>query len=329
MTSIDMKVADDGRIYVPVKLNDAKKSMLLDTGGFWSELTKQTADELRLPTRHIRYELVGVGGDTTSVTTRASFLLGNLRADATDFMVIPDATGFATDISDVAGLLAPNLFHSYDLDIDFSAMKLSLYSQQHCDGKAVRWPGGMAVLPMQLDSSDHIQIPVQLDGQSLTAILDTGATRSVLDVELAKNAFGLTAGDADTPEVGRLMRSPQSKTYAHHFKSLELGGIAVADPEVRLIPDLMRNKLKDPRAGIEGGSRLSASIEKPGFGNMILGMNVIRQWHIYIAYKEQKLYLTRSPVMVSVDSTSATDQTAAIRGQPIADPPKQPDLHPH
>jgi predicted aspartyl protease len=329
VTSVDMKIADDGRIYVPVRLNDAKKSMLVDTGGFFSEVTRQAADELRLPTRHIRLELIGVGGDTTNMATRASFLLGNLRADATDFMVIPDANGFATDVPDVAGLLAPNLFHSYDLDIDFSTMKLSLYSQQHCEGKAVRWPGAMAVMPMRIDASDHIQIPVQLDGQNLTAILDTGATRSVLDVELAGSMFGLTPGDAQSPEVGRMMRSPQSKTYAHRFKSLALGGIAVADPEVRLIPDLMRHKLKDSRDNIEGGSRLSASIEKPGFGDMILGMNVIRQWHVYISYKEQKLYLTRSPVIVSDGNASETDQTAAVRAQQTTDPIKPPDVHPH
>ena len=329
VTSVDMKIGDDGRIYVPVKVKNANKTLLVDTGGFWSELTKQTAVELRLSTHHIRYELVGVGGDTTNMTTTTSLLLGNLRADAADFMVIPDANGFATDMPDVAGLLAPNLLHDYDVDIDFSTMKLSLYSQNHCEGKAVNWPGGIAVLPMSLDSSDHIQIPVQLDGHNLTAILDTGATRSVLDVELAKSTFGLTPGDADTQEVGRLMRSPQSKTYSHRFKSLALGGIAIADPAVRLIPDLMRNKIKDPHANLEGGTRLPRVIEKPGFGDMILGMNVIREWHVYIAYREQKLYLTRSPVVVSVESTNPIDQTAAIRCQPTADPPPASRLRPH
>jgi hypothetical protein len=244
-------------------------------------------------------------------------------------MVIPDANGFATDVPDVAGLLAPNLLHDYDVDIDFSTMKLSLYSQNHCESEAVNWPGGIAVLPMHLDSNDHIQIPVQLDGHNVSAILDTGATRSVLDVELAKSTFGLTPGDADTPEVGRLMRSPQSKTYSHRFKSLALGGIAIADPAVRLIPDLMRNRIKDPHANLEGGSRLTKTTEKPGFGDMILGMNVIQEWHIYIAYKEQKLYLTRSPVVVSVESTNAIDQPAAIRGQATPDPPPATRLRPH
>src|SRR3569832_238434 len=114
VTSVDMKIGDDGRIYVPVKVKNANKTLLVDTGGFWSELTKQTAVELRLSTHHIRYELVGVGGDTTNMTTTTSLLLGNLRADAADFKVNPEANGIATAMPDVAGLLAPNLLHDYD-----------------------------------------------------------------------------------------------------------------------------------------------------------------------------------------------------------------------
>ncbi len=327
VTSVDMQVADDGRIYVPVIVRNVKKSLLLDTGGIWSALTRQTVDKLGLRTRRSQDTLVGAGGDTVNLTTSTSILLGNLRIHAADFLVIPDASGFAADVPNVAGLLAPNLYHHYDVDIDFSTMKFSLYSRQHCDGRAVRWPGGMAVLPVRIDTSDHIQIPVQLDGHHLTATLDTGATRSVLDVTLAKTVFGLTPGDSNTPEVGRLIRSPKSKTYAHRFKSLVLGGIATADPEVRLIPDLTHSPIRAPRS--DRGSRLSPATGKPGFGDLILGMNVIREWHLYIAYGEQKLYLARSPVSVSVKSASPTNQAAAIRRQPTVDPPPSSNLRPH
>jgi predicted aspartyl protease len=329
VTSVDIKLGDDGRIYVPFKVNGVEKHMLLDTGGMFSEITQTVTDSLKLPTRASRVEFIGAGGDTTSTTTRAAFVLGNLYGDGADFVVIPPDEGFADDITDVAGTIAPSLLRSYDVEIDLTKMKLSLYSQDHCDGKAVHWAGAMAVLPMRINSSYHIEIPVQLDGHDLIAMLDTGATSSVLDQDLAETKFGLKLGDADTPEYGALLRSPGSKTYTHQFKSLSLEGIAVADPTVHLIPDLMRNKLKDPRASLEGGSRIAKSSEKAGFGDMILGMNVLRQWHIYIGYKEQKVYLTHAPEPVFVETEKPMDERpAAVRAQPAQAGVKQ-NPHPN
>lgn len=330
LTSVDMRVAGDGRIYLPVKIGETSKSMLVDTGGVFSEVTQQLADELKLPTRRTRLVLVGVSGDTIDMATRAAFTLGNLHADATDFMIIPDAEGFADEVSDAAGILAPNLMTSYDVEIDFAAMKFSLHSQQHCDGKAVRWtPQTVTVVAIRLDPGGHIQLPVELDGQKLTATLDTGATSSVLNLELAKYSFGLTLGDADTPEFGRLLRSPSSKTYAHRFHSLALEGLVVANPTLHLIPDLVRNKMRNPGDSLKGGSRLPDSNQTQGFGDLILGMNILRQWHIYIAYKEQKLYLAPAPIAVSLDSTRTVDQPAVSLPQPAAMPPKPAGLEPH
>jgi predicted aspartyl protease len=316
-TTVDMQIGNDGRIYVPVKLNQIHKSMMVDTGGFFSVVTTEVSDQLKLPTRHTRFEIIGVAGDTTNIAAHTTFALGNLYANSVDFMVAPDAGGYADDILDVAGILAPNLLHSYDVEFDFANMKFSLLSQDHCDGKAVPWPANtVSAVPMKLDSSDHIQVPVKLDGQDLTAILDTGAIHTVLNLELAQSNFGLKLGDADTPEVGRLLRSPESKTYFHRFKSLSMEGVAIANPTVRLIPDLMRNKMMDQNDSLKGGSRLPAVTAKPGFGDLILGMNVLQQWHIYIAYKEQMIYLAPSPVVISMEPTKTDDQPAAVQGQP-------------
>ncbi len=317
ISTVDMKLGDDGRIYVPVKINQIHKWMMVDTGGYFSVVTTETANQLKLPTRHTRFEIVGVSGDTTSVAANTSFGLGNLYSNSVDFMMAPDAGGFADDVGEVAGILAPNLLRSYDVEIDFANMKFSLYSQDHCDGKAVPWPANtVSILPMKLDSSNHITLPVNLDGRDLTAIFDTGAIHTVLDLDLAQSGYGLKPGDADTPEVGRLLRSPDTKTYFHRFSSLSMDGIVIANPTVRLIPDLMRNKMGEQNDSMKGGSRLPPpTAAKAGFGDLILGMSVLRQWHMYIAYKEQAIYLSPSPVVISMEPTKDDDQPAAVQGQ--------------
>src|SRR5882724_4708077 len=94
-TTVDMQIGGDGGIYVPVKINQIHKSMMVDTGGFFSVVTTEAANQLKLSTRHTRFEIVGVAGDTTNVAANTTFPLGNLYANSVEFMVAPDAGGYA------------------------------------------------------------------------------------------------------------------------------------------------------------------------------------------------------------------------------------------
>lgn len=312
ITSVDMQIGADGRIYVPAKINDISKSMLVDTGGSFTEMTQSAAEELKLGARHTRLQIVGVGGDTTRLAVRAGFTLGKLHADGMDFMVMPDIHKFAPDVPDAAGLLAPNLLRAYDLDLDFGGRKLSLISQKHCDGKVIYWPAnGVAVVPISVNSEGHILVPVELDGHPLTAMLDTGASTSVLNLGTAKNTFDVNPGSSDTPAEGGLANS-EVKVYSHRFKSLGLEGIAISNPKLTLLPDLMHGKLANPHDNIEGDTRISNPDVETGLGDMILGMDVLRHLHVYIAYKEQRLYLT--PASTPVVAGTAPASTPAVAG---------------
>lgn len=292
VASVNMQIGADGRIYVPAAIDGAPKSMLVDTGGAFTEITRPVVDELKLPTRHTNLEIIGVSGDTTQVAARAAFALGNLRADSVDFMLLPSVHQFPPDVPDAAGIVGPNLLRSYDLDLDFAAKKLNLISQKHCDGKVVYWPApNVAVVPVHVNSAGHIFVPVTLDGHKLTAQLDTGASVSVLDLAVAQNEFGVKLGSSDTPEAGALP-GDVAKIYSHRFKTLELEGIGIANLRLDLVPDRMSGKQTDPGDSLKGGSRLPAKDTEYGLGDMLLGMDVLRHLHVYIAYKEEKLYLT-------------------------------------
>lgn len=56
-----------------------------------------------------------------------------------------------------------------------------------------------------------------------------------------------------------------------------------------LIPDYTSDKYKP---GPELGTRLGDTSQSGDFADMLLGMNVLRHLHVYIAYKERKLYIT-------------------------------------
>ena len=71
--------------------------------------------------------------------------------------------------------------------------------------------------------------------------------------------------DTDPDLGGRIYRYP--------FKSLTFGGVAIDNPDIVLVPD--------------------AQSRFPGGHRFVLGMNILRRLHLYIAYREKKLYVTQ------------------------------------
>ena len=185
------------------------------------------------------------------------------------------------------------MLKGYDLDLDFANRKVNLISQKHCDGKVVYWPADVvAVVPIEMSQDFHIHVPVQLDGHRYTAMLDTGATRTVLNLEVAKRDFPIKPGDADTPERGKLTQSDKAAIYLHRFQSLSLEGVAVSNPLLELLPDLMGGKMHHAADTVSDDTRIRDRSEDPGLSDMILGMDILHRFHLYIAYKEKKLYIT-------------------------------------
>lgn len=230
---------------------------------------------------------------TTRLATRAAFTMGNLHSDGMDFMVLPDGKGFSSDVANIGGILSPNLLVSYDLELDFAGKKVNLLSQKHCEGKVVHWPADtVAVVPIEISRDNHIQVPVELDGHRFTAMLDTGASHTTLNVETAKRDFSLTLGSPETPVTGHLMSETGPDTWSHRFESLSLEGIAIAHPNISLIPDLMHNKMTDPADTVSNDTRIRDTRRDTGLPDMILGMDVLHRLHVYVAYKENKLYVT-------------------------------------
>lgn len=289
-TSVDLvRRGGDTRMYVPVSINGTPKFMLLDTGGSMSAITRQATNEFQLSTRQLGFQEVDVSGATSDQAADvAEFDIGQLRARSIEFVVMPDQRTFGDPR--YVGIVGSNILKKYDVDIDFGASKLSLLSQDHCEGKVIYWPASaVAVVDMRLSRSGHIVIPVRLDGKAVSATLDTGAFETTLSYAAAESDFGLKMGSPETPQSGYLFGKAGVEIYRHRFASLDFDGLAVGNLDVTILPDLVKDKYQP---GPEIGTRLSDSSEASDYTDMLIGMNVLRHLHIYIAYKEKKLYIT-------------------------------------
>lgn len=66
---------------------------------------------------------------------------------------------------------------------------------------------------------------------------------------------------------------------------MEIGGVTIDNPVLLLLPDLVANAGHRTRPG-------SLIRVENGLPDVLLGMNVLRRLHLYIAYKESRLYIT-------------------------------------
>ena len=260
--TLPITIDDAGGVTVPMKVEDQEQNMLIDTGGVFSMLADAAAARLNLRPQMIwGASLTMLGGKTLDHYVVAhSMEIAGARVRDRKFVLIPN--DFLPP--GVDGILGPDILQVFDVDFDFAASKVGLFSRDHCEGKVVYWTHDPhAQIPFKLDEGRHIKIDLQLDGQEVPAILDTGSSRSLMSLDTAVDLFKID------PAV-------LSKNHNHYpFKMLTLEGVTVNNPDIILVPN--------DKSQVMGGYRQT---------NLILGMGILRQLHLYIAYKEHTIYAT-------------------------------------
>jgi predicted aspartyl protease len=269
--SIDMGTDRNGGVFLPIRIAGHDENLLVDTGGTFSMLTPTVVDGLGLRRRQIstyRLRMYLFGGvPLTQYAEATGMQLGNLNADRLSFIVMPDNRL----PSGIAGTIAPDIMRSYDVEFDFAKGKFNLFSHDHCKGQVVYWTHDpYAQVSMHTNLFGQITVPVVLDGQKLNAVLDTGSSRSVVRMGAAKDIFGALEKAAGLKPLGSPGKDNDSTEYQYPFHALTLEGIEVLNPDIVVVPDKM----------FRGGP------------DLIMGMGILRQLHLYLAYDEHNIYAT-------------------------------------
>jgi Predicted aspartyl protease len=268
VVTLDMLPGYSG-VVVPAAIGDAPLHMQIDTGGYVTAFAENKVQELGLPVDvHPGSGISLLGGIVLRrFVTLSDFRIGTLKTRSLTYPMLP--SGFLPP--GVDGLLSPDLIANFDLDLDFANGKASLFSPDHCDGKIAWWTtqDQLTAIPITRDDALHISMKVNLDGEEIKAVIDTGASRTVMSMDTAERLFDLKEEDLkDAPGVNKIGGAKKA-----HFKKLSFGNVDVLNPDITLIPD-----------SAAGVSRLMPKL--------IIGISVLRQLHLYIAYKEKVMYLT-------------------------------------
>lgn len=276
--------------------------MAVDTGAPVSAVDPGIANNLHLLQRNIAPgAFLDIAGERfTRAATVRDLGLGMTHASNVQMLVWPSPM---VKDGHIGGTLAADLLRHYDVDIDFANRKLNLFSQNHCPGKVVYWTtGNIAVIPIRVVKSGHISVPVTLDGQPFQALLDTGSSLSILSMESAGDVFHLKETSPDMERVSDDEGPGTLPVYRHTFKSLALEGLLIGNPAI----DIFQFHPNAPW----WGSHINGDDESFGATNLILGLHELHHLHLYIAYDEQKLYVSPAPAP-AVDATAASDTVPA------------------
>lgn len=288
-------MARGARPIVPLTLNGAEKPFLLDTGGAATSIDYKLSQELKLSYRDSRVKMMDLSGNAVALVAVVPTLqLGRLQESNAELQVMPsDLSGSGM----FSGILSADYLAEYDVELDFGGGKMNFFSKDHCEGKVVYWNApGVAVVPMQF-RDHHINISVMLDGKPIKAIVDTGAPDTTLFAEEAKRAFDITK-----ESTGSIVASsgPEPRPFEYIFGNLNLEGINISKPRVAIIPNTMGKK--DPNNHLVTGTRLQRVNDRDSSqGTMLIGMNILSKLRIFIAFSENKLYITpaTTPVPLS------------------------------
>jgi predicted aspartyl protease len=266
IASLEMQTTMDGRVTIPVQIEGHDYRLMVDTGGYINTVSPGLVKhEGYRPSVSTGVRLKGMGTTMlNSYVTVKDFAIGNAHGKDFNFFVDSD-NGLFED-----GTLAPQIMASYDTDIDFAHDRFTLISPDHCPGQVVYWTKSpFAVVDMTIENRTHIAVPVTIDGKEIDAVLDTGAHTSYINMSMAAR-LGLDEKDPAMKLRGTIrINGLAGPVYNYPFKSLSFGAVTVSNPRLEIVSDKVwpENKL-------------------------LLGVGTLRQLHLYIAYKERKLYVT-------------------------------------
>lgn len=291
IAEVAMSVTKGGQAVVPVEINGIHVNMAIDTAGSLINIYSGATAALNLtPSDTIRSGVLHVG--TTSLTQTVqirSLKLANLNWPLVSAVVYPLKKQFAPLLSEdeVVGSLGQSMFSGVDLELDFGAQKLRLYSQKHCPGEVVYWARKFDVLPLQKDNLGDLYITVMANGEPMAANMATMMSISAMETEAAKKVLGLDRSSAGPDATG----GSDGCTFCGSI-TLKAQGLEIQNARVRMVQTI------SPDCHFSGPNILAkaAIYDCGGAFPLHIGMNVLTKLHLYFANGEKKLYYTNADV---------------------------------
>jgi len=271
----DLPVAERLHLLVGhVRVNGTEVAAILDTGAEKSAVMDGLVTRLGLLADPREGSLMsGVGGEGTvqnDVLVQGFELAGFDPGD--DHYPVIAIPGAGEGPDPVGALVGVDLLGHFDLELDLAHGRAALYDPDRCAGPLPEslpgWSGRVERVPLDVTWGGRLLLPVKVDGQTLTALLDSGSTATVIDLPAATR-LGVTAAmlAAEPGGEGFGAAGVNFHRALHTFHSLQVGGITERSPRLSVLDRDLRES------------------------DMLLGLDWLRQRHVLISFRRHTLYI--------------------------------------
>ena len=269
-----------------VKINGNNTRFMLDTGAFYNTMSSANASSLglKLQPAPFGYRISGVGGAASiqQAHVKEFGILGTTLKNV-DFIV------GGTDMGN--GVLGANLLDFADLEIDLAHGKLTLFKVDHCDKESLAYwvkDGKYNVADIESADSQYDRrtfLAVTINGKKVRAVLDSGASATVLSHDAAERAgINFSAPDVKASSISIGIGSKPVRTWTVAIDSFSVGSETIQHSQMQVID----GKIGDNT-------------------DMLLGVDFLLAHHMFIANSKKKAYFTYNGGRVFTFATAPSD----------------------
>jgi len=295
------------RVLVDAQINGQNATVMVDTGASMTFLWQDEAARLGLPVESITgLRLFGVGGEARALgTVVKKFQMGSFSGDQLRLAVVGTKEG--RQRREGALVLGDDFFSHFTTEFDLAHNVIRLLRPESCQpGQLIYWGGksySLAALEPVILGHERIQTPVRVDGKRARAILDTGASTSVVAQQTAADVGVNPAAAVPTQAVVGLAFKPL-ESWIGTFATFSIGDEEMSNVKLR-IADLFT---ADTTQKI--GSRISRPLEDTP--DMLVGCDFFLSHRILVLAKERMLLFTYNggPVFQFVTSSAPAQPSA-------------------
>ena len=277
---------------VRIGMDDTTATMVLDTGASETIVTAALAARFNAQAAQPAAQRSFVGIDGKTVVQRGfvdTLTLGTAKLRQVNLTITPASLGTPAQPRD--GLLGLDLLGLFDIDVDLADGRLKLYRGKLCPDAASPWNVPATELKARRAKLDplfgaeqlpanraeqraaKLEVPVVLNGKIVWALIDTGATSTVVSAETAA-AVGVTAAMLATDPAGQTLGAggKTAVVHLHSFDSLRIAGQTSPQPRLLIGP-------------------------LPAGTAMLLGADYLRNHRVWLSYATARVFVAKEKVV--------------------------------
>lgn len=265
------------------EVNGQKVGILLDTGSSASLVARSTVERLNL-TRWPSggHRLLGIASEAYA----ESVVIDELRIARSTRRswraLVADERDFNDD---VAVLIGQDFLQNFDVEFDLTLNVVRLFEPKgRCDGVALAYWSTDTAIDVPIDVSRAVTLDVEVNGQRLRAMLDSGAASTLTTAAAAK--LGIAPGTSGVVAAGCSLGLGRKEVerWIAPIDKVSIGSETIEKPKL-YVADLWKHTTH-----AEAGSSLPQ--QPAGLPDMLLGIDFLRSHRVLISHSQRRMYFS-------------------------------------